>query len=322
MKLEDVQKALSLVDKVQPAPDKFKAGLEAITAKDSDGDADLHRVRPHGRPRDRDPRLRAGRRIRRVAPQDVGRQARRRHADDGRLPHGRRRPGAPGSPRAVLFPGIHHEGDLRLRRPTITIEVAKGGMVKSRTFQGGLDFQGGFGGMGGAPKARVTAPVVFVGYGISRAVRRLRRAQGAEPQGQDRPPAQRRARPGRPQVPAPGQEGAQGQVLPGGAPGRHDGHDDAGGPQRFNKLDRDRQARAGGHRPGLQHGQRRRHLQRPVHGPQAQRRAADRQPAPPEALPRRRRGRRHGPGRRLRRRRSPARWPTSSSRARARRSTT
>jgi len=35
LKLEDVQKALSLVDKPQPAPDKFKAGLEAITAKDS-----------------------------------------------------------------------------------------------------------------------------------------------------------------------------------------------------------------------------------------------------------------------------------------------
>ncbi|MBP1659510.1 MAG: hypothetical protein H6P95_702, partial [Candidatus Aminicenantes bacterium] len=35
MKVEDVQKALSLVDKPQPAPDKFKAGLEAITAKDS-----------------------------------------------------------------------------------------------------------------------------------------------------------------------------------------------------------------------------------------------------------------------------------------------
>ncbi|MCK7483809.1 MAG: M20/M25/M40 family metallo-hydrolase [Candidatus Moduliflexus flocculans] len=54
-----------------------------------------------------------------------------------------------------------------------------------------------------------------------------------------------------------------------------------GGPQRFNKLDRDQQARAGGHRPGRQHGQGRRHLQRPVHGPQAQRRAADHQQAPP-----------------------------------------
>ena len=35
LKLEDVQKALSLVDKAQPAPDKYKAGLEAITARDS-----------------------------------------------------------------------------------------------------------------------------------------------------------------------------------------------------------------------------------------------------------------------------------------------
>ena len=35
MKLEDVQKLLSLVDKAQPAPDKFKPGLEAITAKES-----------------------------------------------------------------------------------------------------------------------------------------------------------------------------------------------------------------------------------------------------------------------------------------------
>lgn len=35
MKLEDVQKALSLVDKPQSAPDKYKAGLEAITAKNS-----------------------------------------------------------------------------------------------------------------------------------------------------------------------------------------------------------------------------------------------------------------------------------------------
>ena len=32
MKLEDVQKALNLVDKTQPVPDKYKAGFEAITA--------------------------------------------------------------------------------------------------------------------------------------------------------------------------------------------------------------------------------------------------------------------------------------------------
>ena len=35
MKLEDVQKSLNLVDKPQPVPDKYKAGFESITAKDS-----------------------------------------------------------------------------------------------------------------------------------------------------------------------------------------------------------------------------------------------------------------------------------------------
>ncbi|MCK7483810.1 MAG: hypothetical protein M0C28_47565 [Candidatus Moduliflexus flocculans] len=74
--------------------------------------------------------------------------------------------------------------------------------------------------MGGAAEGTVTAPVVFVGYGITEPSDRLRRAQGPQPQGQDRPPAQRRARPGQSPVPVPGQEGAQGQVLPGGAAGR------------------------------------------------------------------------------------------------------
>ena len=50
MKLEDVQKALSLVDKPQPAPDKFKAGLGGHHRQGHPGDADLHFVRPHGRP--------------------------------------------------------------------------------------------------------------------------------------------------------------------------------------------------------------------------------------------------------------------------------
>ncbi len=49
----------------------------------------------------------------------------------------------------------------------ITIEVAKGGSIKSRTFHGGLDYQGGMGGMGGGTEGSLTAPVVFVGYGIT-----------------------------------------------------------------------------------------------------------------------------------------------------------
>jgi len=45
----------------------------------------------------------------------------------------------------------------------ITIEVNKGGALKSRMFQGGVDYTAG---MGGAAET-ITAPVVFVGYGLS-----------------------------------------------------------------------------------------------------------------------------------------------------------
>ena len=58
MKLEDVQKALSLVDKPQPVPDKYKAGFEAITAKDTLAMLTFIASDLDGRPRDRHPRLR------------------------------------------------------------------------------------------------------------------------------------------------------------------------------------------------------------------------------------------------------------------------
>jgi hypothetical protein len=45
----------------------------------------------------------------------------------------------------------------------VTIEVNKSGAIKSRTFQGGVDFAGGMGGAEGT----LAAPVIFVGYGIS-----------------------------------------------------------------------------------------------------------------------------------------------------------
>ncbi|MCK7483811.1 MAG: hypothetical protein M0C28_47570 [Candidatus Moduliflexus flocculans] len=51
----------------------------------------------------------------------------------GELPHGRRRrPGAPGPPRADLLPGIRHARRPPTPRSDMTIEVAKGGAVKSR----------------------------------------------------------------------------------------------------------------------------------------------------------------------------------------------
>jgi len=45
----------------------------------------------------------------------------------------------------------------------VTVEVASAGAVKSRLFQGGLDYQAPF----AAQDGTVTAPVVFVGYGIN-----------------------------------------------------------------------------------------------------------------------------------------------------------
>jgi hypothetical protein len=167
MKPEDVQKALCLVDKAQPAPEKFKPGLEAITAKDSlamltyiasdllEGRETATRgyalaaeyaasllkmwgVKPAG-----DMPAMAGFRM------------------------GRSRDAAPPAPRERTYFQEFAMKEVLESQAAVTIEVAKSGSVKSRTFQGGLDFQGSMGGMGGASEGTLTAPVVFVGYGIS-----------------------------------------------------------------------------------------------------------------------------------------------------------
>jgi len=167
MKLEDVQKALSLVDKPQPAPDKFQPGLAAITAKETlamltyvasdllegrdtasrgfdlaaEYAASLFKmwgVKPAG-----------------DMPMMMG----------GRM--GGARGAAPQAPRERTYFQEFAMKETSDSQTDITIEVGAGGMVKSRTFHGGLDFQGGFGGMGGGSEGTVTAPVIFVGYGIS-----------------------------------------------------------------------------------------------------------------------------------------------------------
>jgi hypothetical protein len=168
MKLEDVQKALSLVDKTQPAPDKFKAGLEAITAKDTLAmltyiASDLLEGRETAT---RGYTLAAEYAASLLKLWGV------KPAGDmpmmmGGFRMGGGRAQAPQAPRERTY-----FQDFAMRETTdsqtaITIEVAKGGTVKSRTFQGGLDFQGGMGGMGGGADGTVTAPVVFLGYGIS-----------------------------------------------------------------------------------------------------------------------------------------------------------
>ncbi|MBM3295843.1 MAG: M20/M25/M40 family metallo-hydrolase [Candidatus Aminicenantes bacterium] len=78
---------------------------------------------------------------------------------------GGQRGAAPAAPRERSY---FQEFALRLTsdvRSTACLEVQRGGSVKKREFQPGVDFQAGFGRGGGSPET-VTAPVVFVGYGI------------------------------------------------------------------------------------------------------------------------------------------------------------
>jgi hypothetical protein len=166
MTLEDVQKALCLVDKPQPAPDKFKAGLEAITAKDSLAmltyiASDLLEGRDTA---------------------SRGYELAAEYAESlfklwgvkpaGDMPAmsfgmGRRRSAAPPAPRERTYFQEFTMKETSDTQSDITIEVGRGGMIKSRTFHGGLDYPGGMGGMGGGTEGTLTAPVVFVGYGIS-----------------------------------------------------------------------------------------------------------------------------------------------------------
>jgi len=167
MKVEDVQKALSLVDKPQPAPDKFKAGLEAITAKDSIAmltyiASDLLEGRETAT---------RGYTLAAEYAASLFKMWGVKPAGDMPMMGGFRMGGgrsqAPQAPRERTYFQEFAMRETTDSKTDITIEVAKGGSVKTRTFQGGLDFQGGFGGMGGAAEGSVSAPVVFVGYGIS-----------------------------------------------------------------------------------------------------------------------------------------------------------
>jgi len=54
------------------------------------------------------------------------------------------------------------------QKTSLTIEVARGGSLKSRTFQSGVDFMSL-----SSSEGRIGGPVVFVGYGIKRTFYRL-----------------------------------------------------------------------------------------------------------------------------------------------------
>jgi hypothetical protein len=167
MKLEDVQKALSLVDKAQPAPDKYKAGLEAITAKDSI--AMLTFIASDWM----EGRETATRGFTMAAGYAASLFKLWGIKPAGDLPSfgGGRGMGARGGAQAgapTTPPERTYFQEFALKSTTdvqssMTLQVTKGAAVKTRMFQSGVDYQSM--GRGGNPET-LLAPVVFVGYGL------------------------------------------------------------------------------------------------------------------------------------------------------------
>jgi len=167
MKLEDVQKALNLVDKAQPVPEKYKAGFEAITAADSLAmltyiSSDSMEGRETGTHGYAMAAEYAASLLKMWGVKPAGDLPGFGGARGGM---GGARGGAP----AATPPARTYFQEFALKtvsdvQTAVTIEVNKSGALKSRTFQGGVDFAAG---MGGAGTETITAPVVFVGYGIS-----------------------------------------------------------------------------------------------------------------------------------------------------------
>jgi hypothetical protein len=164
MKLEDVQKALNLVDKPQPVPEKYKAGFDAITANDSlamltyiaSDSMEGRETGTHG--------------YAMAAEYAASLLKMWGVKPAGDMPSfGGGRGGARGGAPAANPPARTYFQEFGLKTVTdvqtsVTIEVNKSGAQKSRTFQGGVDFRAG---MGGAGSETITAPVVFVGYGLT-----------------------------------------------------------------------------------------------------------------------------------------------------------
>lgn len=170
MKPEDVQKALSLVDKPQPVPEKYKAGFEAITGRDSLAmltfiASDWTEGRETGT---------KGYMIAADYAVSLFKMWGIKPAGDmpqagfgGRGMGGGQRGGAPAAPAERSY---FQEFALRSTsdvQSSMSLEVVKVGGIQTRSFVAGVDYQamGGRGG-GGGGMGSMTAPVVFVGYGI------------------------------------------------------------------------------------------------------------------------------------------------------------
>jgi len=237
MKLEDVQKALSLVDKPQPAPDKFKPGLEAITAKETLAmltyvASDLLEGRETAT---RGYALAAEYAASLLKMWGVKPAGDMPVMGGGRM--GAPRGQVPQAPRERTYFQEFAMKETSDSQTAITIEVGRGGMVKSRTFQAGLDFQGGMGGMGGGSEGTIAAPVVFVGYGISEPSAGLDELKGLSLKGKivlvlsDAPGRDN------PKSPLQAKKELKDKYFPAAPQGDMMAMMMRGGPQRFNKLD-------------------------------------------------------------------------------------
>ncbi len=161
MKLEDVQKALSLVDKPQPVPDKYKVGFEAIAAKDTMAmlaylSSDWMEGRETAKPGYDQAADYAASLFKMWGIKPAG--------DMPSMGFGRTRGGAApaAAPERTYFQYIPFKETSEVQS-SIKTDVSVGPAVKTKVFTAGVDYAGGFGGSA----ETVTAPVVFVGYGIS-----------------------------------------------------------------------------------------------------------------------------------------------------------
>ncbi len=164
MKPEDVEKALSLVEKAQPAPEKFQSGLAAITAKDSMAmlnfiASDLMEGRETATRGFTTAAEYAASLFKLWGIQPAGDMPSLRL--DFRMGGGR--PQTPAAPRQRSYFQEFALKKVTDTQSQVTIEVASGGSVKSRAYQGGVDYPLPF----ASSAETVTAPVVFVGYGIT-----------------------------------------------------------------------------------------------------------------------------------------------------------
>jgi hypothetical protein len=161
MKLEDVQKALSLVDKPESVPDKYKAGFDAITVKDTMAiltyvSSDWMEGRETAKPGYDQAADYAASLFKMWGVKPAG--------DMPSMGMGRMRAaGAPAAaPERTYFQNITFKQTTDVQS-SLSVEVAKGPSVKTRGFTAGVDYQSGFSGAA----ETIAAPVVFVGYGIS-----------------------------------------------------------------------------------------------------------------------------------------------------------